>query len=299
MTTTTTYTSMTTTTPTITAVSAPITEATIADYVMYLARLEKTPNTIENYERYVRRLVRFLDGRPLTVDLAIIWKQDLSQSPLSSSTINLCISAANSFFRFLGREDCLLKRLRVQPKPYRDASRDLRKDDFSRLVNAAKHAGRKREALLLETLGGTGIRVSELRYITVEAARAGRAEISLKGKVRTILIPAAVRKNLLFYAREHAISSGPIFLTAAGTPMDRRRVWAALKALSPLAGVARTKVFPHNLRHLFAVTFYSAYRDIAALADILGHSSTNTTRIYLRTTGEEHVRRLDALGLVA
>ena len=276
-----------------------ISEDVIREYIADLADSGKASGTIDDYQRYVRRFAAFLGERELTAGAAAAWKKSLEESALAACTVNLCISAVNSFLKFLGREDCLLRRLRIQQKPYREDRRDLDRDEFGRLVNAARRTGRKKEALIMETLCATGIRVSELRYITVEAAGAGRAEIALKGKIRVILIPEKLRRSLIRYAKECGLTAGVIFRGAAGGPMDRRRIWEAMKAVCAHAGVPRTKVFPHNLRHLFAVTFYRKYRDIAALADILGHSSTNTTRIYLITTGEEHARRLDELGLVS
>ena len=182
---------------------------------------------------------------------------------------------------------------------FRDAARDLTRADYERLLDAAEHTGQRRLALVMETLCGTGIRVSELRYITVDAARRGRADISLKGKIRTILIPRKLSKKLLAYAKSESISSGEVFRTRTGRALSRRQIWFELKQLCRAAGIAASRVFPHNFRHLFAQTFYRATRDIAKLADVLGHSSIETTRIYLVSTGEEHQRQLERLGLVS
>ena len=177
--------------------------------------------------------------------------------------------------------------------------RELTRAEYARLLDAARQQGRERLALLMETICATGIRVSELRYITLAAVRLGRAEIALKGKLRTILLPAKLCRKLQAYARKHAIASGELFLTARGKPLGRRQIWGEMKGLCPLAGVEKSKVFPHNLRHLFATTFYQSCKDIARLADVLGHSSIETTRVYLLTTGREHRRALDRLGLVS
>ena len=182
---------------------------------------------------------------------------------------------------------------------FREQSRELTRADYDRLITAAQARGRDRLALLMETICATGIRVSEVKYITVEAAKAGRAEIALKGKIRVILIPNKLCRKLLKYAKKNKTASGEIFLTRNGTPMSRRQIWAEMKGLCRAAGVAPSRVFPHNLRHLFAGAFYRATRDIVKLADVLGHSSIETTRIYLLTSGAEHQRQLDRLGLVS
>ena len=194
--------------------------------------------------------------------------------------------------------DLRVRPLRLQRKLFRDESRDLSKAEYDRLVSTAERLGRERLALLLETICATGIRVSEVRYVTVEAAERGKAEISLKGKIRTILLPGKLCRKLLKYARKNKTASGEIFLTRNGTGFSRRQIWAEMKALCAEAGVEAGKVFPHNLRHLFARTFYHVCRDVAKLADVLGHSSIETTRIYLISTGAEHARTLERLGLV-
>ena len=204
----------------------------------------------------------------------------------------------NCFFTFLGKQEYRIRTLRIQRKLFRDDSRELTRAEYDRLIAAAQSAGKSRLALLMETICATGIRVSEVQYITVEAVEKGRAEISLKGKIRTILIPGKLRRKLLKYARKNKTVSGKIFLTRNGKGMSRKQVWAEMKAICEKAGVAPSKVFPHNLRHLFARTFYKVCRDVAKLADVLGHSSIETTRIYLITTGAEHARQLERLGLV-
>ena len=208
------------------------------------------------------------------------------------------LSAVNALLRFLGREDCRIKFLRVQRRAFREQSRELTQAEYRRLLAAAAEQRQDRLGLLMETICATGIRVSEVQYITVEAARNGRAEIYLKGKIRTILLPAKLCRKLMKYARKHNTASGEIFLTRSGKPISRRQIWREMKTLCKKAGVESSKVFPHNLRHLFATAFYRACRDIVKLADILGHSSIDTTRIYLMTTGAEHARQLEKLGLV-
>ena len=192
-----------------------------------------------------------------------------------------------------------MKFLKIQRRLFRDDSRELTRPEYDRLLAAAREQGRERLALLLETICATGIRVSEVRYVTVETARTGRAEIALKGKIRTILLPGKLCRKLLKYARRQKIASGEIFLTRSGRGLSRKQIWAEMKSLCAKAGVAPTKVFPHNLRHLFARTFYRVCRDVARLADVLGHSSIETTRIYLISTGAEHATTLERMGLVS
>lgn len=209
------------------------------------------------------------------------------------------LAAVNKLLVCMGREDCKVRYLKLQRQMFRKSERELTRAEYQRLLDAAQARGDIRLLLLLETLCATGIRVSELQYITVEAARNGVAEIALKGKIRTILLPTKLCRKLLKYAKQQKTASGEIFLTRNGTPLSRRQIWAEMKGLCKTAGVAASEVFPHNLRHLFAAAFYRASRDIVKLADVLGHSSLETTRIYLLTSGAEHQRQLDRLGLVS
>ena len=227
------------------------------------------------------------------------WRDFLCEKGYAPVTVNAMLTALNLFFRFLGREDCRVKTLRIQRKFFRSSERELCRREYEQLVRAAKEQGKQRLALLIETMGATGIRVSEVKYITVEAVRQSRAEIALKGKIRTILIPDQLKKKLRQYAGEKGISSGEIFITKSGKGLSRQQIWAEMKRLCPSAGILKTKVFPHNLRHLFARAFYRVCRDIVKLADVLGHSHIATTRIYLTSTGEEHARHLERLHLVS
>lgn len=271
----------------------------IAAFASHLVRAERTPATIEKYLRSVRAFFLYLDGRPVTKDAVVAWKEHLqSVGGYSPSTVNASMAAINDLFTFLGWSDCRAHYLKVQHRLFRDAGQELGREDYERLITAARESGRERIALVMETICATGIRVSEVRYITVEAARSGQADIALKGKVRTILLPGKLCRKLLKYARQQKTASGEIFLTKSGKPLSRRQIWAEMKRLCLRAGVAPTKVFPHNLRHLFARTFYQATRDVAKLADVLGHSSIETTRIYLISTGAQHRRDLDRLRLV-
>ena len=275
-----------------------ITEETLAAFARQLGEEERSPATLEKYLREVRQFAAFLGGREVTRELAAAWREELAarQSP---ATVNGKLTALDRLLAFLGWEDCRVKHLRVQRQLFRDSARELSREEYARLVETARRLGRGRLSLLMETICATGIRVSEVRYITVEAAKAGRTEIALKGKIRTILLPNKLCRKLLKYAKQQKTASGEIFLTRNGAPLSRRQIWAEMKGVCKYVGVEPSKVFPHNLRHLFATAFYRASRDIVKLADVLGHSSIETTRIYLLTSGAEHQRQLDRLGLVS
>ena len=275
-----------------------ITAEQITRYALYLRSEERARGTIEKYLRDAGAFVRWLGGRPVTSQSAADWKTHLRDNGYAPVTVNSMLAAVNSLFRFLGWPECRVRYLKIQRKLFRDQSRELRREDYDRLLETARALGRTRLAVLMETICATGIRVGEVRYITVEAVLQGRTEISLKGKIRTILIPGKLCRKLKKYAKREKITSGEIFRTSSGKGLSRRQIWAEMKALCRTAGVAPTKVFPHNLRHLFAATFYRACKDIAHLADILGHACIETTRIYLLTSGVEHQRQLDRLGLV-
>ena len=275
-----------------------ITSARLAAFRARLQWEEKCPGTIEKYCRDVAAFAAWLGERPLSKEAAGAWKAALLESGRAPATINAKLAAVNRFFSFLGRPELRVRPLRLQRMLFRDASRELTRAEYGRLLDAARALGRQRLALLLEAICATGIRVGEVRYLTVEAARRGRAEVRLKGKIRTILLPGKLCRKLLQYAKKQNTASGEIFLTRGGTSLSRRQIWAEIKSLCARAGVAPTKVFPHNLRHLFARTFYRVCRDVAKLADVLGHSSIETTRIYLISTGAEHARTLDRLRLI-
>ena len=227
------------------------------------------------------------------------WKAHLVAEGYAPVSVNAMLSSLNSLFRFLGWEECRVRFLKIQRRTFRDQDRELSRTEYGRLLDTARQSGNIRLALLLETVCATGIRVSEVKYITVEALGRKRTDISLKGKVRTILIPGKLCKKLRDYARKQGITAGEIFITRNGKGMSRRQIWQEMKRLCEKADVSPSKVFPHNLRHLFARVFYKACRDIVKLADVLGHSSIETTRIYLITTGETHARRMERLGLIS
>ena len=264
----------------------------------YLRHDEREESTIEAYLRSLTRFAEWADGRAVTKELAMEWKTALSESGYRPISVNAMLAAVNKFFTCMGREDCKVKYLKLQRQMFRKSEKDLSKEEYQRLVQAAHEKGDLRMELILETICATGIRVGELKYITLEAVRAGVAEIALKGKIRTILLPRRLCRKLQKYAKQQKIASGKIFLTQDGLPVSRQSIWTRMKALCEAAGVERSKVFPHNLRSLFARSFYGSCHDVVRLADVLGHSSIETTRIYLMSTGKEYLRQLDKLGLV-
>ena len=275
-----------------------LTEQVFDQFEDYLRHDEREESTIEAYLRSLTRFSEWADGRTITKELAMEWKTALADAGYRPISVNAMLAAVNKFFTCMGREDCKVKYLKLQRQMFRKSEKDLSKEEYQRLVQAAHEKGDLRMELILETICATGIRVGELKYITVEAIRAGVAEIALKGKIRTILLPHRLCRKLQKYARQQKIASGKIFLTQDGLPVSRQYVWTRMKALCELAGVERTKVFPHNLRSLFARSFYGSCHDVVRLADVLGHSSIETTRIYLMSTGKEYLRQLDKLGLV-
>ena len=264
----------------------------------YLRHDEREESTIEAYLRSLTRFAEWADGRAVTKELAMEWKAALSEAGYRPISVNAMLAAVNKFFTCMGREDCKVKYLKLQRQMFRKSEKDLSKEEYQRLVQAAHEKGDLRMELILETICATGIRVGELKYITVEAVRAGVAEIALKGKIRTILLPHRLCRKLQKYAKQQKIASGKLFLTQDGLPVSRQSIWTRMKALCEAAGVERSKAFPHNLRSLFARSFYGSCHDVVRLADVLGHSSIETTRIYLMSTGKEYLRQLDKLGLV-
>ena len=259
---------------------------------------ERSAGTIENYLRHIRAFAAWIQGRSVTKELAAEWKEHLVSSDYCPGTINTMLVSLNRFFGFLGWNDCQVKTLRIQRRLFREDCKELTREEYQRLIAAAQSTGRERLMLLMETICSTGIRVSEVKYITVEALKLGKAEISLKGKIRTILLPNKLCRMLLKYAKKQRTASGEVFLTRNGTGLSRKQIWAEMKSVCEKARVAASKVFPHNLRHLFARTFYKVCRDVARLADVLGHSSIETTRIYLISTGVEHQWQLEQMRLV-
>ena len=280
------------------AASYRLTANQITAFGDYLRTEEREQSTIEKYLHNIRVFAAWLGGAPVTKPSVIAWKEHLIAEQYAPTTVNAALASLNAFFKFTGWEECRVRALRIQRRVFRDPNRELTRDEYDLLVSAAYENGKNRLGLLMETICATGIRVSEVKYITVETAQRGKAEISLKGKIRTIMLPGKLCRKLLKYAKKQNIVSGEIFLTRNGKGLSRRQIWAEMKAVCKAAKVSPTKVFPHNLRHLFATVYYRVYRDIVKLADILGHSNIGTTRIYLLTTGAEHAEQLDSLNLI-
>lgn len=259
---------------------------------------ERAPGTIEKYLRDIRTFVAWLEERQMNKETVVAWKEHLLTAGYAPQTVNSMLAAVNGLLDYVGRGDQKVKPVKCQRTIFRAKERELTKVEYLRLLDAARRQGKRRLFLIMETVCATGIRISELKYITVQAAQAGQAVVNCKGKCRVILIPRKLCRQLLKWAKDKKITVGPIFQTSSGKPVDRSNVWREMKGVCAAAGVDSRKVFPHNLRHLFAVAFYQAEKDIAKLADVLGHASISTTRIYIMETGAEHERQLARLGLV-
>ena len=268
----------------------------IQDFSDYLVREERSNATCEKYIRDIHVFWMFSGNNQVTKELVVAWKKELVEKGYAVRSINSMLASVNSFLGFLGWHDCKVKNIRLQQQTYCAEEKELTKAEYLRLLEASK--GNEQLNLVIQTICGTGIRVSELRYFTVEAVRQGEITVNCKSKTRTILVPGKLKKLLLNYAKQKHIATGVIFVGKNGKPLDRSSIWRQMKQLCKAAGVKESKVFPHNLRKLFARTFYGIEKDIAKLADILGHSSINTTRIYIMTTGMEHRRKIERLGLV-
>lgn len=275
-----------------------ITEQELESFRKWLILEEKSESTVEKYLRDVAGFASFADGQAVTKERVLSYKAALLEEGYAPRSVNSMLASLNSFFIFAGWGECRVRSIRMQKKAYCSEDKELTRSEYERLVFAARKKGNDRLELILQTICGTGIRVGELKYITVEAARQGAAIISLKGKTREILIEKKLKKLLLSYAERKEIKSGPLFITRSGKPVCRSNIWKEMKELCIEAKVEPGKVFPHNLRHLFARIFYSIQKDLAKLADLLGHSSIETTRLYIISTGAEHRRTLEKMRLI-
>ncbi len=266
----------------------------------FAARLrgeERSAATVEKYCREAARFAAWLAGREVSQLLALEYKAQLTDSRAPAG-VNGAVAALNRLFSFLGLEGCRLKAVKQQRRIFRDEARELTENEYRRLLAAARRRGNERLLLVMETVCSTGIRVGELRFFTVESAKRGRVEVDNKGKRRIVFLPGKLQTLLLRYARKGEIAEGPVFVTRTGRPLDRSNIWSEMKGLCREAGVEPGKVFPHNLRHLFARTYYSLEKDIVRLADILGHASIETTRIYTMESGYTHRKQLERMRLV-
>ena len=274
-----------------------ITNPAMTSFEKYLIENEKAQATIQKYMHDIRCFAEYARSRALDKALVLDYKRKLEQTYAVRSA-NSMLAAINAFLRFEGWHELCVKQFKVQKEAYCSEEKELTKAEYASLVQTAEQKKNKRLSLVVQTICGTGIRVSELQSITVEAVRQGEAVVCCKGKTRKIFIVKALQKKLLQYAAEKGIVSGILFVTKNGKPLNRTNIWREMKELCRQAGVSEKKVFPHNLRHLFARTFYGIEKDIAKLADILGHSNINTTRIYIVTTGAEHQRRMENMKLI-
>ena len=274
-----------------------LTSALIQKYLTHLQEQERSAHTIRKYAHDLTALRTYLHGEPLTKTALIGWKAQLVAT-LAPASVNSMLVAVNGYLTYMGWPDLKIKLLKIQKTVFVDESKELTRTEYEQLVRAAERQENERLSLVIQTICATGIRVSELRFITVEAVQCGRAEISNKGKRRIVFLPTALRKLLTAYLCEQNKSSGPVFTTRSGKPLDRSNIWRDMKTLCQSAGVDPKKVFPHNLRHLFARTFYSIDHDLSRLADILGHSNISTTRIYTAECGAVHAQQVNRLRLV-
>ena len=274
-----------------------ITDTLLEAFEQSLYNDEKSRATIEKYKRDIQKFVIYSGEKEMDKQIVLAYKAELEKTYAITSA-NSMLAAINALFRFAGWIELCVKQFKVQKSVYCPEEKELTKKEYEALICAAREKQNERLSLIIQTICGTGIRVSELTYITVDAAQKGEAIVSCKGKTRKIFIVSALRKKLLRYANEQGITSGMIFVTKTGKAMDRSNIWRGMKSLCEHAGVSHQKVFPHNLRHLFARTFYGLEKDIAKLADILGHSNINTTRIYIMTTCAEHQKRMESMRLV-
>lgn len=274
-----------------------LTAALIHRYTEHLWEQERSSATIQKYVHDLTALSIFLAGRAMTKGLLLEWKENLI-GQYTPASVNTKLAAVNGFLTFCGLNELRLRKLKIQKALFLSEDKELTKAEYVRLVQAAERAENERLSLVIQTICATGIRVSELRFITAEAVQCGRAEVSNKGKRRAVFLPDKLRKLLKHYLQKQKITAGAVFLSKNGRPLDRSNIWRDMKALCASAGVEPGKVFPHNLRHLFARTYYALERDLSRLADILGHSSVTTTRIYTAESGAIHARQIGRLGLV-
>ena len=274
-----------------------LTDRTINKYIEFLREQEKSNSTITSYFRELHSLLFFLNDKPVTKSILIQYKEMIS-SNYAPSSCNVTISAVNGLLKYVGRYDLLLNPIKIQKKVFEDVDREITKKEYDKLVRTANIQGQEKLSLILQTICSTGIRISELKYITVEAVKEGKAAISCKNKNRVVFLPAPLCTLLKKYVVNQNIISGTIFITKNGKPLDRSNIYHSMQRLCSISGVKASKVFPHNFRHLFAKTYYNQNKDISKLSDLLGHSSINTTRIYMRESGAVHARQIAALGLV-
>lgn len=274
-----------------------ITDKQIEKYRNYLIEGEKASATVNKYLHDIFEFKKWLGEQQLNKATVLSYKAHLCEI-YAPASVNAALSSLNSFFNYMQWYELKVKNLIIQKQVFSSEEKELTKAEYERLLQAAKNKKNMRLYLLMQTICSTGIRVSEVRYVTVEAVKRGIAEISCKGKCRRVFLPKQLCQMLEKYIKEQKIKSGAVFITKNGNPLNRSNIWSDMKKLCKTANVSEKKVFPHNLRHLFARTYYSLQKDIVRLSDILGHSSVNTTRIYTMESGEIHRKQIQQLGLL-
>ena len=274
-----------------------ITQRHMDDFKKYLYEEEKSSNTVEKYLRDVRFFAVWSEDKSIEKTDVLKYKKYLCEK-YAPKSVNSMLSSINAFFGFLGWYELKVKTLKIQRQIFLDKEKELTKSEYERLLHSAKSKNNERLYLLMQTLGSTGIRISELKYITVEAVRSQSVSIHSKGKLRTVFLPVQLCRMLKKFAKKNNIDTGTVFITKKGKPLDRTSIWKMMKYLCEDANVSKSKVFPHNFRHLFARTFYSLEKDIVRLADLLGHSNVETTRIYTMESGDVHIKLIQKLGLL-
>ena len=270
---------------------------TLSLFEQFLIKEEKSRNTVEKYIRDANTFLAFADGQAVSKELTLAYKERLT-GLFAISSINSMLAALNTFLDFLGFGDCKVKPLKTQRRLFASEDKQLSQEAYEKMIALAKKEGKERLCIVMQTLCNTGIRISELAYITAEAVQTGKVTVNCKGKIREIFIHDQLRELLLDYIRKNGIKTGSLFVTRNGKSLDRSNLWREMRELSRRADVDKEKVFPHNLRHLFARTYYQLKKDIARLADVLGHSNIQTTRIYIQTSGSEYRSELAGLGLM-
>lgn len=274
-----------------------VTNEIVNRFKVYLYEEEKSDNTIEKYMRDIRFFREWVGNKGIDKSIVLEYKKELCDK-YAPKSVNSILSSLNALFMYMNWYELKVKTLKIQRQIFADKEKELTKAEYERLLTAAKNKKNERLYFLMQTLGSTGLRISELKYVTCEAVNTGQAVINCKGKIRRVFLPKQLCKMLKTYVKQQRIKSGSVFITRNGRPLDRSTIWKMLKDLCESANVIKSKVFPHNFRHLFARTFYSLQKDIVRLADILGHASINTTRIYTIESGDVHIKQLQKLGLL-
>ena len=274
-----------------------ITDEIAKKFNLYLYEEEKSENTIEKYMRDIRFFCEWLNGKAIDKSVVLAYKKELCER-YAPKSVNSILSSLNALFVYMNWYELRVKTLKIQRKIFADKEKELTNSEYEKLLMAARNKRNERLYYLMQTIGSTGIRISELKYITCDAVTAGQATINCKGKIRQVFLPKQLCKMLMGYIKANNIKSGSVFVTRNGKPLNRSNIWTDMKKLCKSAGVSTDKVFPHNLRHLFARTYYSLQKDVVRLADILGHSSINTTRIYTMESGEVHRKQIQKLDLL-